>query len=294
VTGRGPKPAPGCEARRGLAAGLLVHLAALLALLGPVPLPSHAEAAGALNPFVALYTIRLAGIDIGEARRALQPTGNAKFVFQSLSRAEGLLSYLVPDRLFEESRWEYDASQRIRPLSYAYRRTGGSRERNVKVVFDWANHVARIAAQGQTQEVAIPEGTLDPLLAQIAITQDLAQGRIPSSYLVLDALKHRVHTYPVEVGRTADIVTPLGTYKAIELRRLGESGKRQLVIWCAPALGYLPARIDYTEKDGRSYRSVLRSLDWSKPPAAAESQATREHRKTARRLERPSTSPAAP
>jgi Protein of unknown function (DUF3108) len=245
-------------------------LVALLCLLPPLNSPN---AGAAVEPFTAVYTIRLGPMDIGEARRVLRQEGADRFVFQSLSRAQGIASYLVRDRILEQSRWEYGPSGHIRPLEYVYRRTGGSRERDIRVAFDWKAHLARISAGSENWRVNIPEGTLDPLLFQIALEQDLRQGPVNGgtelSYSVLDAAKHRLRTYRIGVGKAVDVATPLAKYAAVELRRLDESGGRRLVTWCAPALGYLPVRIDYTEKDGRTYRSLLRSLDWGNTTGAA-------------------------
>jgi hypothetical protein len=218
-----------------------------------------------VEPFTAVYAIRLGTMDIGEARRVLRQEGADRFVFESSSRARGIASYLVHDRILEQSRWEYGPSGHVRPLEYVYHRTGGSRERDIRVAFDWKAHLARISAGSESWRVDVPDGTVDPLLFQIALEQDLRQAPVSGGtelrYSVLDAAKHRLRTYRIGVGQTVGVATPLAKYAAVELRRLDDSSGRQLVTWCAPALGYMPVRIDYTEKDGRTYSSLLRSLE---------------------------------
>ncbi len=238
--------------------------ATALWLLWLVAVPIAWGEEASVRPFTAVYAISTAGMDLGEARRVLRAAGSGQFVFQSLSHANGLVGHLFPDRILESSRWEY-AGGRVRPLEYSYRREGGSRQRSIGVVFDWGAHLAHVTTDHAASEVALPDGTMDPLVFQIALMQDLAKGGKDFSYPVVDARKHSIRTYHIRVVATGQVTTPSGAYEALELRRLDESSKRQFTLWCAPTLGYLPVRIDYTEKDGRVYRSLLKSLE----PAAA-------------------------
>ena len=58
------------------------------------------------------------------------------------------------------------------------------------------------------------------------------------------------------------ITTPLGKIEAIKLIRHREQSKgRQTILWCAPALNYLPIKLEHTEKGGAVFTAVLRHLE---------------------------------
>jgi hypothetical protein len=73
---------------------------------------------------------------------------------------------------------------------------------------------------------------------------------------------------------------PAGTFETVKILRLRENKKRETLVWCAPALNYLPVRIWQREKDDVEYESELeefseslRVADQTSPPAAAAQEA---------------------
>jgi uncharacterized protein DUF3108 len=208
--------------------------------------------------FTADYVISTLGLEIGETRRTLQRASEERFVFESVTRPRGILALILKDHLTERSLDSVRGGV-VRPLEYLYERSGGEKTKLIKIVFDWNDRIARSTSGKQEWNVALPEGTQDKLGFQLALMQDLQGGKTSFTYPIAD--KDKVNTYRALVVGKEDIATPMGVFQTIKLKQLRESSERDLALWCAPSLAYLPVQIEYREKDGRVYRSTLRALE---------------------------------
>jgi hypothetical protein len=208
--------------------------------------------------FTAHYALSTGGMELGETRRTLRPDGPNTFVFESVTSPKGFLSLVINQQLHQRSRSEYREG-RIRPLEYLRERTGGKEEDVTRIVFDWANHRAQATSDGKQRDFAIPDGTLDQLNFELALIQDLQQGKTHFTYPIAD--RKEVKTYDIQAVGQEQVDTPMGRFSTVRLKQLNPSGERDLTVWCAPRLNYLPVQIEYREKDGRLYRAKLRALE---------------------------------
>lgn len=237
---------------------LLAHATALLAALLPLPL----LAAWQPQPFEATYQVSMGPMTIGESTRSLTQDRNGNYLLRTSSRATGMASFIVKDQLEERSSWRF-VNNSIQALEYRANRTGGKREKSERVVFDWKKRVATGSGTRGNWQIAITAPTYDKLLYQLAATQDLANGKRKLSYLVAD--NDHVRDYDVGIVGEETISTALGKFNTIKIKRVDED-KRDTTLWIAPALGYLPVRIDYVELDGSSFKAVLKTLTGLKTP----------------------------
>ena len=102
---------------------------------------------------------------------------------------------------------------------------------------------------------------LDPLGYLLVLRNDLSRSngalRARYSYQIADG--NRAKSYTFTVLGDAQLATPLGTFEVVKLQRRGRK-HRVTTLWCARALGYLPVRIDHTEKDGDIVTILIQEL----------------------------------
>ena len=249
------QPEPASRKRgRGLTAALAWLL---LGLICASPSPAMPAADGHIPAFDATYRLTRNGLKIGEVRRTLRRGDGDSFVFESVSRATGLVSLLLRDEITERSRWTYDNAGNVRPLHYVYHQQGGHRERRAELDFDWGQSKVRNLVQSQPWSLSIEPGTQDKLGYQLALMQDLLHGRREVRYPIADGGK--LKRYLVKSLGEEVIETPLGPLRTVQMQRMNDT-KRETKLWCAERLHYLPVRITHREKDGSIYEMLIESL----------------------------------
>ena len=217
---------------------------------------SAAAVAAEPPPFDATYSLSRNGIHLGANRLQLERNGDA-WRYASTITPGGLISLFVADTVEEESHWRlHDGA--IRPLSYRYHRFGGKKERRVELSFDWNDRQVVNDVGGDRWSMAIPAGTLDKLVYQVAIMLDLGRGERKMTYAIADGgrLKH----YHLKVTGEETLETPLGPLRTLRVERTKESSKKTTRLWCAPELRYLPVKIEQVKKEGETLRMTIESL----------------------------------
>ncbi|HHM06241.1 MAG TPA: DUF3108 domain-containing protein [Gammaproteobacteria bacterium] len=220
-----------------------------------------------LPNFSATYEVSRNGIKLGESSRVLRRGANGQFIYESQTHATGFVAWLIKDLIVERSVW-IPAEHGLRPLSYSYDRSGGRKERHVKLHFDWENLRVTNDIGGDIWRMTIPADAYDKLIYQLAIMHDLSQGRETLQYNIADGGK--LKNYEFEILGRETIETKLGPLKTVKIRRIDK--KRDTVIWCATALNYLPVRLDQREPDGARFSMELLSVEGFGPAAAVTSQ----------------------
>ncbi len=200
--------------------------------------------------FEAHYEVSRNGFSVGIAKRKLY-FQDEQWVFESTSYTTGFAAFFVKDVITERSTSLYQKG-RMLPLKYLYQRTGGKRERLVKINFDWEKQRVINSINNDPWAMKIPIGTLDKFVYQLQIMLDLANQQ-PLYYQVADGGK--LKEYQIEQHKEETLKTTAGNFKAVKLVR--QKGKRQTILWCAEALHYLPIKITRIEKDGSEYQAEL-------------------------------------
>jgi hypothetical protein len=203
------------------------------------------------------YVLSSMGTTIGRTELSLTPASDGGFVYESRSKATGLAAMIRNERIVERSEWRFHETG-LRPLRYRYDRTGGKRERRVEVDFDWETGTVHNTAKGRTWRMSVPEGTLDKMIYLLALMQDLAAGRRPLEYSVADG--GRLKTYVLEEIGEETLDTALGPMDTRVVRRLRRGEKRETILWCAPALAFLPVKVEHRERDGNTVTMAIDSV----------------------------------
>ena len=196
-------------------------------------------------PFKASYTLKKGGLSIGHVDRELKQDSNGDYIFESLSKPIGIATVFVKDEIKETSHWRL-IENNFRPESYSYQRTGGKKDRHVKLVFDWETKKVTNIINDDAWKMDIPENVQDKLLYQLTIMYDLAEAGSELSYEVADG--GRLKDYSFRVLSHETISTDIGELKTIKIRR--NHKQKTITIWCAVDRNYLPVRIEQSDDEG--------------------------------------------
>jgi hypothetical protein len=146
----------------------------------------------------------------------------------------------------------------VQPQLYRYRRTGGKKEKDLQLKFDWSHMLVNIDDKKHPWQLKVEANTLDKLVYQISLMRDLQSQQKQFVYLIADVGK--LKTYHINILAEETITTPLGKIKTIRLTRERNKPKdRQTTLWCAPELHYLPVKLEHIE-DGTRFTAMLKSL----------------------------------
>jgi hypothetical protein len=170
----------------------------------------------------------------------------------------GLLAVLRQDQIVETSTWRY-AAGRLQPVRYSYEHTGGKKNRNVEIDFDWPARKIRNSINGSSWQMPIQAYIMDKLLYQLAIMVDLSKGLKQISYVIADGGKIKI--YDFEPLGSEIVATPIGNFATVKMERHKTGTTQKTVIWCARELGFLPVKVENTEDNGRVTMAVIETLD---------------------------------
>lgn len=214
-------------------------------------------AKGLSGPFVASYSLHSMGTRFADMRRSFSRLQNGEYVYRSDTHTVGLLALFRKDHIIEKSTWKYTAG-RLQPLHYSYQRTGGRRDRNVIVNFDWSSRRIVNSVNGHSWHMPIQAYIMDKLLYQLAIMYDLQRGKKNINYAIADGGK--IKEYDFERIGEDRLDTPIGKFSTLKLIRHKPNSKRRTVIWCARELGYMPVKVENVEKNGRETTAIIETL----------------------------------
>lgn len=196
-------------------------------------------------PFTAHYSLSIRGVDIAKGTRTLRQEGTDTWKFISSSQTVGLISYIRRDRIYETTTFKL-SNGKIQPSIYFYEQINGSKEKRIKISFDWDKKMAYGSDNNGQWEVPLEEGTLDKLLYQLIVMQDLKQGKRNLQYKIVD--KGKIKTYIPNFLGTESVSTGQGKLETLKYQKVAEDGERSTTLWCAPNLHFLPVQVEHNEK----------------------------------------------
>lgn len=223
-------------------------------------LAAVAQASVELPEFKASYELSRGSMKIGNSTIELATGSNGSYTYKSRSWPVKWVAWFLKDKLYETSRGRF-TDHGIRPDNYHYQRTGGRKEREANLTFDWQSMRVHNDVEDSKWEMDVPAGTLDKLVSQLGMMQALDAGQTDITFNIADGGKLKEYRFKVVGEETLE--TPAGSFATLKITRLRDDNKRETFIWCAPELHYLPVRIWQREKDDAEYRSDLESYSAS-------------------------------
>jgi len=209
------------------------------------------------NAFEAEFSLYTKGAKVAKMKRSLSLLENGQFLYRSETYITGLLSLFKKDHIIEQSTW-YLHEKQIRPLLYSYEHTGGKKDRNVIIHFDWSSKQITNSINGASWSMQTQPDIMDKLLYQLAIMHDLKVGKEQLAYTIADGGKIKIYNFTM-LGEEI-IKTPIGNLHTLKLERQRPDSRRKTTLWCAQELKFLPVKVENIETDGRKTTAIINSL----------------------------------
>lgn len=234
---------------------LKTYLPGILLLATALLVP--AGQAATLPDFEASYILKRGSLRIGSSAIEMRTGDDGSYRYESRSWPTRWVAWLLKDRLHESSRGNITATG-LRPDTYHYLRSGGSREREADLSFDWEQNLVSNLVEGSRWEMEVPTGTIDKLASQLGMMLALQQDKEDVTFMVADGGHLKEYRFKVIGHETVEV--PAGTFETVKITKLRDNKDRVTYVWCAPALNYLPVRIFQRETDDAEYTSDLESF----------------------------------
>jgi hypothetical protein len=208
-------------------------------------------------PFTAKFAIEWKGITAGFSTLELSRNASDTYTYRSRNLARGIFRLAFPDAISQESTFSI-VNGEVRPLSYHADDGERDSDKAVTLQFDWQARRVTGIAEKKPVDLALESGTQDSLSVQIELMQELAAGRAPKSFWLIDDDAIKEYTYTREATTTLD--TPLGRLEAVIYRSERPGSDRVTRLWLAPSLGYLPVRAERSRAGKIDFSLSIREL----------------------------------
>lgn len=214
----------------------------------------------ALQPFTATYGVEWKGMTAGLSTLELERGESETWTYRSRNVARGLFRLAFPDAITQTSTFRLDGPTVV-PLSYRADDGSSRTDRDVSLEFDWVQGRVTGTAERHPVDVALEPGIQDGMSVQIALMRELAAGRDPQRFLLID--KSQVKEYLYAREGTARIDTALGPLDTVIYRSQRPNSDRITRMWHAPALGYVPVRAERVRGGRIEFQMKIRKLERS-------------------------------
>lgn len=214
-----------------------------------------AESSYAATPgnIQASYDIYKAGIQIGEIDEKFSIDKDNHYTIVSTTRATGLLAVFRPGKIILHSNGLVDAHG-LRPLSFSDVREGDEdRDRSAK--FDWHTMKLTMLEHKQRTVVPLPDGTQDRLSAMYQFQFLSLDNTDKLNFHMTNGSKLDIYNYRVTHDQRLTI--PLGTFKALYIASVPQTGSNRTEIWLAGKHANFPYKMVITDPDGGQLSQVL-------------------------------------
>jgi hypothetical protein len=229
-----------------------------IALLALAPWAASADGdAGEPAGFVAKFAIEWHGITAGYTTLELTRTAPDTYTYKSSNVARGIFRLAFPDVISQTSTFTL-VNGEVRPVTYHADDGAPDSDKAVTLRFDWQTHRVSGIAEKKPVDLALQNGTQDTLSVQIELMNEVAAGRSPKSFWLIDNDEIKEYKYTREGTETLD--TPLGKLDTVRYRSEHAGSDRVTRLWLASALRYMPVRAERSRAGKVDFGLVIREL----------------------------------
>lgn len=226
-----------------------------LLLIGLLITPAFADN---VDDYAATYEVSLNGFNVGELKQTLTSRDDDTRKLYSRTKAKGVFKLIKSDVIRETSIVTI-ADGKVRPQHYTYDRSESDKDKHVELDFDWQAQEVAIDDKKHPWSLDLENNTHDKHAYQLQLMLDLRDSTESLTYRIADG--GELKTYKIAVLGEETVNTPLGKIDTIKLRRERDAdSERETTLWCAPALGNLPVRLEHKEKDDSRFTAVIKAL----------------------------------
>lgn len=212
--------------------------------------------------FKAKYAVSAMGLVLAEGTRNLTKQPDGSYFFHTIAKPTGVVSIFREDTIEENSYFLFENTQ-LKPLLYEYKHLDNKKnlKKHKKVVFNWENNQAISTENKKEWTLPLENGTVDFLLSQISLMQDLGLNKRGDQHYVI-ADEDEIKPYTIQFEKEEIIETALGKFKTLKFIRRAKNPKRYSSLWCAVDLKFLPIRIEHTEPNDHTVSVEIKTLEW--------------------------------
>jgi hypothetical protein len=220
----------------------------------------EAEAAAALEPFVARYEVLRDGSSQGEAEMRLERIDGARWRYTTEVRGTSGMARLSGFSMREVTELT-EVDGRLQPQTASAEGGISLRRRSVQTAFDWTAGEVRWSGDvkdDQTGPAPLSARTVNPQLLNLALAQGVRDGAEAGSTLSFD-LVNRGDSDTVEyrVRGEEDVQVPIGERAATTLHHRRTDKDREITVWIDPQLPPAPLRVLQRDDGKDSYELRL-------------------------------------
>lgn len=208
-----------------------------------------------LKPFRATYSVEWKGFTAGTAVLELRTVSPDTWQYSNVNTPRGLFRLALPDSISLSSTFRLQ-DDRVQPVAF---HGSDEKQRPTDLAFDWTAHRVTGKAKGHTVDLALPDGTQDPMSLQIASLRGLARGNLAGDVRLMDGDELKQYALVDEGHATLD--TKVGKLDTIVYSSGSRDGERITRTWVAPALGYLPVRAERVRNKKVEFTLVIESAN---------------------------------
>jgi len=213
-----------------------------------------------IRSFHAVYALYNGDERVGQSEFSLTfDPSTRRYTFESRSEFRGWLRLLSPRPIVERSEFLI-ANGRIQPQSFGYEDGSRRGRRNFELRFNSKAGTVDIHRDETLTELRAPAGTLDLGTMRVALMMQLALDAMRGSFDIADRDGIEHYEFQVEGRESTD--TGLGTLTAQRVRVERPDSSRRTLIWAAPDLRYLTARMEQHREGRDRVAFVLESVEW--------------------------------
>jgi len=211
-----------------------------------------------LEPFVATYAVEWKGMTAGTSSLELVRDNASGYVYHSKNQARGVFRVAFPDAITQSSSFDISKSGEVKPRKYESDDGSNKTDKDVSLTFDWNAMRARGTAENKPVDTPLKPGTQDALSVQIQLMIELAAGRSPTTFWLIDKNEAKEYQYTRE--RTESLDTPLGKLDTVVYRSQRVSSDRSMRFWLAPSLGFVPVKAERRRGDKLDFALKIKEL----------------------------------
>ena len=198
-----------------------------------------------LSPYSADYDMERKGIGSAKATFSLDKNADGSMVYQSVLHPTGIAALLLGD-VTQTSNFKL-VNGRPQSTSYQYSEKGKHADEET-IKFDWSGKKKATSSEdGKDRNSVLTDNSVDVQLVQLLLASDLAAGKLPESYQIVDHGEST--TYTVKTLPDAKLRLQSGNFQTKVVALTNAAKKRTITAWMAPSLHYLPVQIQQVDKN---------------------------------------------
>ena len=209
------------------------------------------------DDYEAVYSVKLMQAD-GTLRAKLE-NKEGIYTYSLKTEPTGFWKLIANGSINESSAFEI-VDEKIRPIDYKLIDTIRRNKRESLVEFDWSRKVINGFYKDRAIDIKLEEDILTRILLQIEIMHQKERNSLKESYLIID--RDEIKEISISsLSSEKKISVPFGSYDVIEISHRSEKSNRINTLWLAPALDFIPVKLEQTEDNKVNFEANLVQLN---------------------------------